>query len=191
MLYGCFLWLLLPVCPLPSVPTAFGPTLGAAAHDSSRVVLWPLCASLSLPPRVPWVTSGATFQAPYFSPCFAFETQRYLINYHLVPVATSTERLKGTSPSRGTDLTFDSHCSFPNFPTLPTAPPAGCWQAPRACFQLLWIDLWSALTSFSHLVTSGSANPLGSTFKIYSESNHFSPPPLCPPNQSPLCLSPR
>lgn len=112
MLYGCSLWLLLPVCPLPSVPTAFGPTLGAATHDSLHVILWRLCASFSTS-EVPWVTSGATFQAPYFSPCFAFETQMYLINYHLVPVATSTERLKGTSPSRGTDLTFDSHCSFP------------------------------------------------------------------------------
>lgn len=120
------------------------------------------------------VTSGATFKAPYFSPCF-FEAQMYLINYDLAPVAASTGRLKGTAPSLGTDSTLDSHWTFLLCPQRLLSA-AGSTPHP----PLLRIDLWSALTSFSHLFTSGSANPLGSTFKIYSESNHFSPPPLCP-----------
>lgn len=36
--------------------------------------------------------------------------------------------------------------------------------------------------SFSHSMSNLSGNPLGSIFKTYPESNHFSIPPLLPPD---------
>lgn len=131
VLHECFLWLILPVCPLPSDPTAFGPTVGASPHDSLHVSLG-LCVRLSPSPLVPWVTSGAPLKAPCSSLCFSFETQISLIHYHLASVATSTGRLRVPHPL-GDRRNLNPWLPLllpPHSLSLPTVPPVGCWQTP-------------------------------------------------------------
>lgn len=49
------------------------------------------------------------------------------------------------------------------------------------CFSILPVAQAKILKSYSlHFVSDIIVNPVGSIFKIYSESSHISPPPLSP-----------